>query len=116
LCYFLHAGEEDKNFFTCLGEVTLESSRASVQSPSFTELQLELPSLLRSHLDIFLTISVNEVYLPLVFLQLRQWSTFGSLEITPKIELETTPLSVVTEEKCEILKIPAKDYAKLKSV
>ncbi|XP_073923043.1 cyclic nucleotide-binding domain-containing protein 1 [Castor canadensis] len=59
--------------------------------------------------------TVAELYLPSRDSMLRQWSTFGSLEITPKIELETTPLSVVTEEKCEILKIPAKDYAKLKS-
>ncbi|XP_006160804.1 cyclic nucleotide-binding domain-containing protein 1 isoform X2 [Tupaia chinensis] len=45
---------------------------------------------------------------------LKQWSTFGSLEITPKIESETQEFSVVTEDDCEILKISAKEYAKLK--
>ncbi|XP_004643162.1 cyclic nucleotide-binding domain-containing protein 1, partial [Octodon degus] len=47
-------------------------------------------------------------------IMLRQWSTFGSLEVTPDPELETQPLSVVAEEDCEILKIPAKDYENLK--
>ncbi|XP_069931382.1 cyclic nucleotide-binding domain-containing protein 1 isoform X2 [Oryctolagus cuniculus] len=42
--------------------------------------------------------------------KLGQWSTFGSLET----ELEPQSFSVVTEEECEILKIPAKEYAKLK--
>uniref|UniRef100_A0A8C2YNF2 Cyclic nucleotide binding domain containing 1 n=1 Tax=Chinchilla lanigera TaxID=34839 RepID=A0A8C2YNF2_CHILA len=55
-----------------------------------------------------------EIFLPPVASVLTQWSTFGTLEVTPDLELETRPLSVVTEEDCEILKIPAKDYANLK--
>ncbi|KAI5255560.1 Cyclic Nucleotide-Binding Domain-Containing Protein 1 [Manis pentadactyla] len=47
--------------------------------------------------------------------QLGQWSTFGTLEVTAQTESKTKQYSVVTEENCEILKIPAKDYAKLKS-
>ncbi|KAM5211473.1 cyclic nucleotide-binding domain-containing protein 1 [Hipposideros larvatus] len=47
--------------------------------------------------------------------QLRPWSTFGTLEVTAQIQVESKEYSVVTEEDCEILKIPAKDYAKLKS-
>ncbi|XP_077627466.1 cyclic nucleotide-binding domain-containing protein 1 isoform X3 [Crocuta crocuta] len=46
---------------------------------------------------------------------LRQWSTFGTLEVTAQTELETEEYSVITEEDCEILKIPAKDFARLKS-
>ncbi|XP_039079816.1 cyclic nucleotide-binding domain-containing protein 1-like [Hyaena hyaena] len=46
---------------------------------------------------------------------LRQWSTFGTLEVTAQTELETKEYSVITEEDCEILKIPAKDFARLKS-
>ena len=57
-----------------------------------------------------------KVKLPLVFLHLGQWSTFGTLEITAQIESEAKEYAVVTEEDCEILKIPAKNYAKLKSV
>ncbi|XP_021111600.1 cyclic nucleotide-binding domain-containing protein 1 [Heterocephalus glaber] len=60
------------------------------------------------------TYSTPEIFLPPYDLMLREWSTFGSLEETPAIELETRPLSVVAEDDCEILKIPAKDYAKLK--
>ncbi|XP_053414644.1 cyclic nucleotide-binding domain-containing protein 1 [Nycticebus coucang] len=41
---------------------------------------------------------------------LKKWSTFGSLEMTP----ETQPFSVVIVDDCEILKIPAQEYAKLK--
>ncbi|KAM6171805.1 cyclic nucleotide-binding domain-containing protein 1 [Erethizon dorsatum] len=55
-----------------------------------------------------------ETFLPPDDLMLRQWSTFGSLEVTPDTELEARPLSVVAEVDCEILKIPAKDYEKLK--
>ncbi|XP_008585940.1 PREDICTED: cyclic nucleotide-binding domain-containing protein 1, partial [Galeopterus variegatus] len=47
-------------------------------------------------------------------LQLRQWSTFGTLEVIPEIESVAPAFSVVTEDDCEILKIPAKEYAKLK--
>ncbi|KAM5281054.1 cyclic nucleotide-binding domain-containing protein 1 [Ctenodactylus gundi] len=50
-----------------------------------------------------------------VALSLRQWSTFGTLEATPDAELETKPCTVITEDNCEILKISAKEYAKLKS-
>uniref|UniRef100_A0A8C0DUS3 Cyclic nucleotide binding domain containing 1 n=1 Tax=Balaenoptera musculus TaxID=9771 RepID=A0A8C0DUS3_BALMU len=46
---------------------------------------------------------------------LGQWSTFGTLEVTAPTESETKAFSVVAEEDCEILKIPAKNYAKLKS-
>lgn len=59
---------------------------------------------------------IMKVKLPLVFLQLGQWSTFGTLDITAQIESEAKEYAVVTEEDCEILKIPAKNYAKLKSV
>ncbi|KAG8520412.1 Cyclic nucleotide-binding domain-containing protein 1, partial [Galemys pyrenaicus] len=53
----------------------------------------------------------------LVFLQLTQWSTFGTLEeYTPQNESEARKYSVVVEEDCEILRISAKDFAKLKSV
>ena len=52
----------------------------------------------------------------LLFLQLGQWSTFGTLEVAAHIEPETKEYSVVTEEDCEILKIPANNYAKLKTV
>ncbi|XP_045416429.1 cyclic nucleotide-binding domain-containing protein 1 [Lemur catta] len=43
---------------------------------------------------------------------LRRWSTFGSLEITPDTEAQV--FSVVTLDDCEFLKIPAKEYEKLK--
>ncbi|XDB56934.1 hypothetical protein AB1E18_010392 [Capra hircus] len=46
---------------------------------------------------------------------LGQWSTFGTLEVAAHIEPETKEYSVVTEEDCEILKIPANNYAKLKT-
>ncbi|KAM9050614.1 LOW QUALITY PROTEIN: cyclic nucleotide-binding domain-containing protein 1 [Megaptera novaeangliae] len=46
---------------------------------------------------------------------LGQWSTFGTLEVTAQTESETKAFSVVAEEDCEILKISAKNYAKLKS-
>ncbi|EFB27708.1 hypothetical protein PANDA_007682, partial [Ailuropoda melanoleuca] len=48
------------------------------------------------------------------FLQLRQWSTFGTLEVATQTESEAKEYSVITEEDCEILKIPAKDYTRLK--
>ncbi|XP_007953103.1 cyclic nucleotide-binding domain-containing protein 1, partial [Orycteropus afer afer] len=46
---------------------------------------------------------------------LKQWSTFGTLEVLTQPALETQAYTVVTEEDCEILKIPAKEYAKIKS-
>ncbi|XP_031525521.1 cyclic nucleotide-binding domain-containing protein 1 isoform X3 [Papio anubis] len=45
---------------------------------------------------------------------LSKWSTFGTLEVIPQIESGTQMFSVVTEDDCEILKIPAKGYAKIK--
>ena len=54
--------------------------------------------------------------LHLYFLQLGQWSTFGTLEVAAQTESETKEYSVITEEDCEILKISAKNYARLKSV
>ncbi|XP_074175202.1 cyclic nucleotide-binding domain-containing protein 1 [Rhinolophus sinicus] len=59
--------------------------------------------------------TLAEMYLPSVFSQLRPWSTFGTLEVLAQVQLEPEEYSVVTEEDCEILKIPAKNYAKLKS-
>lgn len=53
--------------------------------------------------------------LPLVFLQLGQWSTFGTLEIISQTE-SIAKYAVVMEEDCEILRIPAKDCTKLKLV
>lgn len=50
------------------------------------------------------------------FPQLKKWSTFGSLEVTSETEMDKALHSVVTEEDCEILKIPAKEYEKLKLV
>ncbi|XP_063112929.1 cyclic nucleotide-binding domain-containing protein 1 [Cavia porcellus] len=55
-----------------------------------------------------------EIFLPSDDLMLRRWDTFGSLEVIPDTELKTRPLAVVAEEDCEFLKIPAKDYEKLK--
>ncbi|XP_022268059.2 cyclic nucleotide-binding domain-containing protein 1 isoform X8 [Canis lupus familiaris] len=46
---------------------------------------------------------------------LGQWSTFGTLEVAAQTESETKEYSVITEEDCEILKISAKNYARLKS-
>ncbi|XP_058131684.1 cyclic nucleotide-binding domain-containing protein 1 isoform X1 [Dasypus novemcinctus] len=45
---------------------------------------------------------------------LRPWSTFGTLEIIPQTDPEIHAHTVVTEDDCEILKIPAKEYAKIK--
>uniref|UniRef100_A0A8I3PBU9 Cyclic nucleotide binding domain containing 1 n=2 Tax=Canis lupus familiaris TaxID=9615 RepID=A0A8I3PBU9_CANLF len=47
--------------------------------------------------------------------ELGQWSTFGTLEVAAQTESETKEYSVITEEDCEILKISAKNYARLKS-
>ncbi|XP_044919067.1 cyclic nucleotide-binding domain-containing protein 1-like [Mustela putorius furo] len=46
---------------------------------------------------------------------LRQWSTFGTLEVEAQTESQTKEYSVITEEDCEILKISAKNYARFKS-
>ncbi|XP_070239002.1 cyclic nucleotide-binding domain-containing protein 1 [Bos mutus] len=55
------------------------------------------------------------VYMPGFDSWLGQWSTFGTLEVAAHIESETKEYSVVTEEDCEILKIPANNFAKLKA-
>ncbi|XP_075861459.1 cyclic nucleotide-binding domain-containing protein 1 [Microcebus murinus] len=54
-----------------------------------------------------------EMNLPLPGLMLKRWSTFGSLEIKPAIEAQE--FSVLTLDDCEMIKIPANDYKKLKS-
>ncbi|XP_027967286.1 cyclic nucleotide-binding domain-containing protein 1 [Eumetopias jubatus] len=56
-----------------------------------------------------------EMHTPSRDATLRQWSTFGTLEVAAQTKSETKEHSVITEEDCEILKIPAKDYARLKS-
>ncbi|KAM7319932.1 hypothetical protein ACRRTK_021615 [Alexandromys fortis] len=58
--------------------------------------------------------TVAEIYLPSPQLVLKKWSTFGSLEVMSETEMDKTLRSVVTEEDCEILKIPAKEFEKLK--
>ncbi|CAO2581195.1 Cyclic nucleotide-binding domain-containing protein 1, partial [Lemmus lemmus] len=58
--------------------------------------------------------TLAEIYLPSQEIELKKWSTFGSLEVTSETEMDETLHSVVTEEDCEILKIPAKEYEKLK--
>nr|XP_035922835.1 cyclic nucleotide-binding domain-containing protein 1 [Halichoerus grypus] len=55
------------------------------------------------------------IWLFVFWILLRQWSTFGTLEVAAQTKSETKEHSVITEEDCEILKIPAKDYARLKS-
>ncbi|XP_036997278.2 cyclic nucleotide-binding domain-containing protein 1 [Artibeus jamaicensis] len=55
-----------------------------------------------------------EMHMPVCDLMLRPWSTFGTLEVTAQVHSELKEYSVVAEEDCEILKIPAKNYAKLK--
>ncbi|KAL6059744.1 hypothetical protein STEG23_009666, partial [Scotinomys teguina] len=56
-----------------------------------------------------------ELYLPSQELLLRKWNTFGSLEVSKtEIEMDGTLHSVVTEDDCEMLKISAKEYEKLK--
>ncbi|XP_058300180.1 cyclic nucleotide-binding domain-containing protein 1 isoform X1 [Hylobates moloch] len=58
--------------------------------------------------------TLAEMYLPSYDSMLSKWSTFGTLEVISQIESETQMFSVVTEDDCEILKIPAKGYAKIK--
>ncbi|XP_076691886.1 cyclic nucleotide-binding domain-containing protein 1 [Callospermophilus lateralis] len=55
---------------------------------------------------------LSGLYVPSHDIVRKRWGTFGSLKITPEMELEIQ--SVVTEDNCEILKIPAKEYEKLK--
>ncbi|XP_048214728.1 cyclic nucleotide-binding domain-containing protein 1 [Perognathus longimembris pacificus] len=58
--------------------------------------------------------TLAEIYVPRGDMVLRRWNTFGTLEEIAGSDLEIFPLSVVTEEDCEILKISAKDYASFK--
>ncbi|XP_035132408.1 cyclic nucleotide-binding domain-containing protein 1 isoform X1 [Callithrix jacchus] len=58
--------------------------------------------------------TLAEMCLPSYDSMLSKWSTFGTLEITPETESATRAFSVVTEDDCEILKISAKEYAKIK--
>ncbi|XP_040597260.1 cyclic nucleotide-binding domain-containing protein 1 isoform X2 [Mesocricetus auratus] len=58
--------------------------------------------------------TVAEIYMPSQELVLKKWSTFGSLEDASQTKADKTQCSVVTEDDCEILKIPAKEYEKLK--
>nr|KAF6404600.1 cyclic nucleotide binding domain containing 1 [Rousettus aegyptiacus] len=55
-----------------------------------------------------------EMHTPPCYPMLRPWSTFGTLEVSAPCQLEPGECSVVTEEDCEILKIPAKNYATIK--
>ncbi|XP_059109880.1 cyclic nucleotide-binding domain-containing protein 1 [Peromyscus eremicus] len=56
-----------------------------------------------------------ELYLPSHEFLLRKWDTFGSLEVAEaEAETDETLHSIVTEDDCEILKISAKEYEKLK--
>ena len=45
---------------------------------------------------------------------MKKWGVFGSLKGTD--EMEESERSVVTDYDCEILKIPTKEYEKLKLV
>ncbi|XP_066228832.1 cyclic nucleotide-binding domain-containing protein 1 [Saccopteryx leptura] len=71
-----------------------------------------------SHSFVFSDYSENgvlaETHTLLCDTTLRPWSTFGTLEVASQIYLEPSDYTVITEEDCEILKIPAKKYAKLK--
>ncbi|XP_066122534.1 cyclic nucleotide-binding domain-containing protein 1 [Saccopteryx bilineata] len=71
-----------------------------------------------SHSFVFSNYSENgvlaETHTLLCDTTLRPWSTFGTLEVASQIYLEPSDYTVITEEDCEILKIPAKKYAKLK--
>lgn len=112
-----------KEMLSFLGEVICQKrynpSMQTISNLSFWEFGFAFQYLLQTALLLtlsqgffFMLMSDNEVYLVSTFWQLGQWSTFGSLDL----ELETQPFSVVTEEECEILKISAKEYEKLKMV
>ncbi|XP_016054437.1 PREDICTED: cyclic nucleotide-binding domain-containing protein 1 [Miniopterus natalensis] len=60
-------------------------------------------------------VALTELELPPCGILLGPWSTFGTLEVTAQVQADPQVYSVVTEEDCEILKIPAINYAKLKS-
>ncbi|KAM9626816.1 cyclic nucleotide-binding domain-containing protein 1 [Trichechus inunguis] len=63
----------------------------------------------------FRSSALPEIYLGSRDSMLKQWNTFGTLEVLPQAASETQAYTVVTEDDCEILKIPAKEYAKIKS-
>ncbi|XP_028635827.1 cyclic nucleotide-binding domain-containing protein 1 [Grammomys surdaster] len=56
--------------------------------------------------------AVAELYVPSRRLTVRKWGVFGSLHCTP--EMDESERSIVTDSDCEILKIPTKEYEKLK--
>ncbi|XP_031222397.1 cyclic nucleotide-binding domain-containing protein 1 [Mastomys coucha] len=56
--------------------------------------------------------TVIELYVPSKKLTLKKWSVFGSLKYTP--EMDESERAVVIDDDCEILKIPTKEYEKLK--
>ncbi|KAM7074816.1 cyclic nucleotide-binding domain-containing protein 1 [Molossus nigricans] len=58
---------------------------------------------------------IAEMPMPLGGNLLRPWSTFGTLEVTTQIQSEPKTYLVVTVEDCEMLKISANNYARLKS-
>ncbi|XP_006880622.1 PREDICTED: cyclic nucleotide-binding domain-containing protein 1 [Elephantulus edwardii] len=58
--------------------------------------------------------SLPDIYLCSQASLLKQWSTFGTLKILPENASETQANTVMIEEDCEILKIPAKEFAKIK--
>ncbi|XP_047584321.1 cyclic nucleotide-binding domain-containing protein 1 [Lutra lutra] len=63
----------------------------------------------------FKNFMLAEMHPPSCDATLRQWSTFGTLEVEAQTESQTKEYSVITEEDCEILKISAKNYARFKS-
>ncbi|XP_021015364.1 cyclic nucleotide-binding domain-containing protein 1 [Mus caroli] len=56
--------------------------------------------------------TVAQLYVPSKKLIVKKWGIFGSLKGGP--EMDESDRSVVTDSDCEILKIPAKEYEKLK--
>uniref|UniRef100_A0A673UZY1 Cyclic nucleotide binding domain containing 1 n=1 Tax=Suricata suricatta TaxID=37032 RepID=A0A673UZY1_SURSU len=56
-----------------------------------------------------------EMHTPSSNPKLQQWSAFGTLEVKAQTDSETKEYTVITVEDCEILKIPAKDFSRLKS-
>ncbi|XP_049638376.1 cyclic nucleotide-binding domain-containing protein 1 [Suncus etruscus] len=58
--------------------------------------------------------SITDSFIPTSEPKLAQWSTFGTLETTPEAQSDTKTYAVITEEDCEIIKIPAQNYANLK--
>ncbi|XP_038966880.1 cyclic nucleotide-binding domain-containing protein 1 isoform X4 [Rattus norvegicus] len=56
--------------------------------------------------------TVVEFYVPSKKLTVKKWGVFGSLEVRP--DMDECERSIVTDDDCEILKIPTKEYEKLK--